>query len=53
MLESIRKAVPYPSLILPAEAAVAVLTTACFVWLLMNGYVQPIAIFLLELYLSL
>jgi hypothetical protein len=50
MLESIRKAVLVPAI--PLEGMVAVGTGAAFVWLLAKGYIQPLAIYFLELYLS-
>jgi hypothetical protein len=50
MLESIRKAVLIPTI--PLEGTVAVGTGAAFVWLLAKGYIKPLAVYFLELYLS-
>lgn len=52
MLEAIRKAVPTVSP-LSLDAIVAVGTLATFMWLLANGTVRPLAVYLLELYLAL
>ncbi|MDX1503556.1 MAG: hypothetical protein R3325_14445 [Thermoanaerobaculia bacterium] len=51
MLQAIRRAI----VILPSasiEAAATVATVASFLWLLANGHLQPILVYLLELYLS-
>lgn len=52
MLDSIRKAVPAVSPI-SIDWLVAVGTVATFLWLLVQGTIQPLAIYLLELYLAL
>ncbi|MFQ5526815.1 MAG: hypothetical protein ACE5GX_11205 [Thermoanaerobaculia bacterium] len=52
MLEAIRKAVPAVSPV-SMDVILAVGTFATFMWLLVNGYVRPLAIYLLELYLAL
>ena len=51
MYSTIRKAIA-PSLALPIEWIVSVGTLFAFLWLLAQGYIQPIAIYLLELYLT-
>lgn len=51
MLEVLRKAVPAVSQ-LSVDAVVAVATFATFLWLLANGFIRPLAIYLLELYLA-
>ncbi|MDH3746368.1 MAG: hypothetical protein OES47_14820 [Acidobacteriota bacterium] len=52
MLEAIRKTVPIPELTAVAlEVPVAVVTAIAFVWLLAQGAIQPLAVYLLELYL--
>ena len=50
MLESIRRAVVVPSLSLELVASAA--TAFAFFWLLAQGMIQPIAVYLLELYLT-
>ena len=50
MLESIRKAVVVPSLNL--EIVVGAATVFSFIWLLAHGFIRPIAVYLLELYLT-
>jgi hypothetical protein len=50
MLETVRRAVPISAF--PVDGLVAVGTGAAFFWLLTQGYVRPLAIYLLELYLS-
>ena len=51
MLEALRKAVPVVSP-LSTDAVISFGTLVTFVWLLANGFVQPFAIYLLELYLA-
>ncbi len=51
MLEALRKAVPAISPI-SIDGILAVATTAAFLWLLVHGYIRPLAIYLLELYLA-
>jgi hypothetical protein len=50
MLETVRRAVPISAL--PVDGLVAVGTGAAFFWLLAQGYIRPLAIYMLELYLS-
>ena len=50
MIESIRKAIALPQV--PVQAIAAGLTVSAFAWLLAQGAIQPIAIYLLQLYLS-
>ena len=50
MLAAIRKAVHVPEL--PIEAVVSVVTGLAFFWLLAKGVIQPLAVYLLQLYLS-
>jgi len=50
MVESIRKALTIPYL--PLEAVATVATVASFGWLLVNDLIQPIVVYLLQLYLS-
>ena len=50
MLEAIRKAVEIPAI--PFESLVTIATAGAFLWLLAKGAIQPLAIYLLELYLS-
>jgi hypothetical protein len=50
MLEAIRKAVDIPTV--PLEGVATAVTAAAFFWLLAKGAIQPLAIYLLELYLS-
>ena len=50
MLETVRRAVPISAL--PVDGLVAIGTGAAFFWLLTQGYIRPLAIYLLELYLS-
>ena len=50
MLEAIRKAVDVPTV--PFEGLVTAVTAAAFFWLLARGAIQPLAIYLLEIYLS-
>ena len=52
MFELIRKAVPVPAKVLPLEGVAAFTTAVAFLWLLAHGYVRPVAVYLLELYLS-
>ncbi len=52
MLAALRKALPAVSPV-SIEKLVAAATAGTFLWLLAHGYVQPVAIYLLELYLSL
>jgi hypothetical protein len=50
MLQSIRRSLTVPQLpILPALSTVSVLA---FVWLLVSDTIQPIAVYLLQLYLA-
>ena len=51
MLAALRKAVPAVTP-LSTDAVISFGTVAAFVWLLANGFVQPFAIYLLELYLA-
>ena len=51
MLEALRKALPAVSPI-STDAAISFATVVTFVWLLANDFVQPFAIYLLELYLA-
>ena len=50
MFETVRRAVPISAL--PVDGLVAVGTGAAFFWLLAQGYIRPLAIYMLELYLS-
>ena len=50
MFETVRKVVPISAL--PVDGLVAVGTGGAFFWLLSQGYIRPLAIYLLELYLS-
>ena len=50
MLETVRRAIPISAL--PIDGLVAVGTGAAFFWLLTQGYIRPLAIYMLELYLS-
>ena len=50
MLESIRRTIVWPRVNLEGVATVA--TVVAFFWLLAQGAIQPIAVFLLEIYLS-
>ena len=50
MIESIRKALVLPQV--PVQAIATGLTVSAFAWLLAQGAVQPLAIYLLQLYLS-
>ena len=52
MLEALRKAMPAVSP-LSTDAVISFGTLVAFVWLLAHGYVQPFAVYLLELYLAL
>lgn len=52
MLDVLRKAFPTTAP-LSADAAVSLVTLSAFVWLLTHGFVQPFAVYLLELYLAL
>jgi hypothetical protein len=52
MLEALRKAWPAVSPI-STDVAISLGTAVTFVWLLSHGFVQPFAIYLLELYLAL
>lgn len=51
MLPAIRKAAVLPRP-LPLEGLVTLGTLLGFFWLLFQGHIQPIAIYLLELYLT-
>jgi hypothetical protein len=51
MLPAIRKAVALP-VPLPLEGFATLATLLGFFWLLVQGHIQPIAIYLLELYLT-
>ena len=50
MIESIRKAITLPQV--PIQVVATGLTVSAFAWLLAQGAIQPIAIYLLQLYLS-
>jgi hypothetical protein len=50
MIESIRKAIALPQV--PVQAIVTGLTVSAFAWLLAQGAIQPLAIYLFQLYLS-
>ena len=50
MLAAIRKAVHVPDL--PLEGVVSAVTALAFLWLLAKGAIQPLAVYLLQLYLS-
>lgn len=50
MLQTLRQAVVVPRPV--AAAALPALTLAAFVWLLVNDAIQPVAVVLLQLYLS-
>lgn len=49
MLQALRKIVALPRV--PAEVFAATGTLAAFLWLLAHGFVQPVAVYLLELFL--
>ncbi len=51
MLEALRNALPAVSP-LSTDAVISFGTLVTFVWLLANDFVQPFAIYLLELYLA-
>jgi len=50
MIQSLRRSVAVPNLNVEAVAGAA--TVGAFAWLLAHGYVRPIAVYLLELYLA-
>ena len=50
MLAAIRKAVHVPDV--PVEGVVSAVTGLAFFWLLAKGVVQPLAVYLLQIYLS-
>ena len=50
MIESIRKAIAFPQV--PVQVVVTGLTVSAFAWLLAQGTIPPLAIYLLQLYLS-
>ena len=50
MLQSILKAVPIPQV--PALPLLGAISTVAFGWLLMSDSIQPIAVYLLQLYLA-
>ena len=50
MLEAIRKARVLPTV--PAQTVAAAATFLAFGWLLFNDLIQPLAVFLLQLFLS-
>lgn len=50
MLAAIRKAAHVPDL--PVEGVVSAATGLAFLWLLAKGVIQPLAVYLLQLYLS-
>ncbi len=50
MIESIRRAIAFPQV--PVQAIATCLTVSAFAWLLAQGAIQPLAIYLLQLYLS-
>lgn len=50
MLQLIRKAVPVPAL--NVEIVAGATTVFAFLWLLAHGMIQPIAVYILELYLT-
>ena len=50
MLAAIRKAVAVP--VIPLEGLVSAVTALAFFWLLATGVIRPLAVYLLQLYLS-
>jgi hypothetical protein len=50
MLESLRRSVVIPQL--PVSALLSVATVASFGWLLVQDAIQPLALFLLQVYLT-
>ena len=50
MLQSIRKSVPISRV--PALPALSTISILAFGWLLMSDSIQPIAVYLLQLYLA-
>jgi hypothetical protein len=50
MLEAIRKAVVLPRV--PSHTLIAAVTITAFGWLLVNDLIEPLAVFLLQLYLA-
>ncbi|MDH3253640.1 MAG: hypothetical protein OEM62_01515 [Acidobacteriota bacterium] len=50
MLDTLRRTVPISAL--PIDGLIAAGTGLAFFWLLSQGYIRPLAIYLLELYLS-
>ncbi|MCP4203285.1 MAG: hypothetical protein GY769_15285 [bacterium] len=52
MLEALRKVLPVVSPV-SMDVVISLGTLVSFAWLLANGFVQPLAVYLLELYLAL
>ena len=52
MLEALRKAVPITIAPAAIDVVVAVGTVATFLWLLAQGFIRPLAVYLLELFLA-
>ena len=50
MLESIRRASAVPQI--PVQAVLPGLAVGALGWLLVQGFIQPIAVYLLQIYLS-
>ncbi len=50
MLQAIRKAISVPQV--PVEALATAVSVLAFGWLLANDLIQPIVIYLLQLYLA-
>jgi hypothetical protein len=50
MLETLRRVAPIPAV--QMEGVVGAATVGAFVWLLVEGYIRPLAVYFLELYLS-
>jgi hypothetical protein len=49
MLQSIRRSVPIPKV--PALPVLGTLSVLAFCWLLLSDSIQPIAVYLLQIYL--
>lgn len=52
MLEQVRKRLTVVSASLPLEWLLSVTSVGSFTWLLLNNQIHPLAIYLLQLYLS-
>lgn len=50
MLETVRRSLALPKLRI--DVALTAVTTVSFGWLLVNDYIQPLAVYLLQLYLA-